>query len=467
VLAIALPLVLSTASFAVMLFVDRMFLLWHSSEEMAASMPAGMLHWTMLCLPMGVASYVTTFVAQYHGAGRPDRIGLVTWQGFRIGLYTTPLFLCTIPLAPHLFPLAGHAADVVAYETIYFQVLGFGAGATVMAEAVGAFFTGRGQTRVVMVVNVLAALLNIGLDYLWIFGRAGFPEMGIEGAALATVLSQWFKLAAYLAIMHRRPLRHTFQLSAGRRLDGPLLRRLVWYGGPNGMQYLVESSVFTLITLKMGQFGATPMVATTLAFNVNAVVFIPMIGVGIAVSTLVGQQLTRGRPDLGARATWTAVTVGIAYTSVFAVLYLFAPDVFMLGHASGVDPERFIEIHDLTVLLLRFVAAYCLFDTLQIILVGAIKGAGDTWFVLVSTTIICCTTLLVGWIGALVVDVGLLWWWFVVTGWILSLAVTYLARFLQGRWRRMRVIEPTRPEGDLKPASEPAEPRVAAFEQPR
>ena len=87
VLEIALPLVVSTGSFAVTLFVDRMFLLWHSATEMAAAMPAGMLHWTMICFPLGIAAYSNTFVAQYHGARRPERIGLATWQALRVGFY--------------------------------------------------------------------------------------------------------------------------------------------------------------------------------------------------------------------------------------------------------------------------------------------------------------------------------------------------------------------------------------------
>ena len=74
-------------------FVDRMFLLWYSEESMAAVMPAGMVHFAMVCFPLGVASYVNTFVAQYHGAGHPHRIGPAVWQGARVGFYCMPLFL--------------------------------------------------------------------------------------------------------------------------------------------------------------------------------------------------------------------------------------------------------------------------------------------------------------------------------------------------------------------------------------
>lgn len=89
-LALALPLIISTASWTVMNFIDRMFLLWHSTDAMAAAMPAGMLYYTVICYPLGVAAYVNTFVAQYHGAGRPERIGVAVWQGVWLGVLTAP-----------------------------------------------------------------------------------------------------------------------------------------------------------------------------------------------------------------------------------------------------------------------------------------------------------------------------------------------------------------------------------------
>ena len=105
VLRLAIPLVVSTASWTVMNFIDRMFLLWYSTDAVAAAMPAGMVHFALVCFPLGVASYVNTFVAQYHGAGRPERIGPAVWQGARVGLFCIPLFLALIPLAPWIFRL--------------------------------------------------------------------------------------------------------------------------------------------------------------------------------------------------------------------------------------------------------------------------------------------------------------------------------------------------------------------------
>ena len=442
VLQIALPMVISTGFWSLMLFIDRMFLLWHSPDEMAAALPAGMLYWSMTCFFLGVAMYVNTFVAQYFGAGKPERIGLAVWQGLRLGIYATPLFLVFVPLAPYIFALAGHSPEMQAHEVIYFQVLAFGAGAEVIAAAMASFFTGRGVTRVVMWVNLWATLLNIALDYVWIFGLAGFPEMGIAGAALATVVSHWFKVAVFWVLLHERSTREHYHILEGRRFDGPLLWRLIRFGAPNGLQFFIEASAFSLVIMFIGRFGQTAMAATTLAFNVNAVAFIPMFGLGIAVSTLVGQEILRGRPHLAVRATWTSIWLAMIYTGVSAVFYVLLPDLILFGYAAGMDPAEFTQIRNTAVVLLRFVAAYCLFDAAQIVFVGVIRGAGDTRFVLISTVVIASIAIVVGVTVEALAGWGLYWWWTVITGWVLTLGIVYWARFQQGSWKTMRVIEP-------------------------
>ena len=453
---LALPLVVSSGSWSLMHFVDRMFLLWHSTEAMAAAMPAGILHFTLLCFPLGVAMYVNTFVAQYQGAGRPERIGLAVWQGARIGIFAAPLFLATIPLAPMFFSFVGHDPQVASLEVIYYQVSTFGAGGILISAALSTFFTGRGATRVVMLVDCSAVLFNLVLDYAWIFGHWGFPALGIEGAAWATVVSQWLKVLVYWWLIMRPAHREKYQLVSGRRFDAALMRRILRYGGPSGLQLLVEVTGFSLLILLIGRLGRDAMVATTLAFNVNSVAFVPMLGLGIAITTLVGQQLGRNRPDMAARATWTSLWMALVYMGTMALLYVLVPDLFLMGHASGAAPEQFAQLRNVTIVLLRFVAAYCLFDACLIVFVNAIKGAGDTRFVLITSLIMAPLPVLAGWWGIAYFGWGLIWCWVVITAWICSLGLIYLTRFLQGHWRKMRVIEQGSLRGDDAHAADSA-----------
>ncbi len=441
VLVLAIPLIVSTASWTVMNFIDRMFLLWHSTDSMAAAMPAGMVHFALVCFPLGVASYVNTFVAQYHGAGHPGRIGPAVWQGVRVGLVCAPLFLLLIPLAPWIFRLAGHKVELARLETLYFQIVAFGAGAEIIAAALSAFFTGLGRNRVVMVVDTSSSLLNAVLDYGWIFGHFGLPAWGIEGAAWATVVSLWFRTVAYAGWMMLPGYRRPYHLWSCRRFNAPLLRRLMRYGGPNGLQLLVEIAGFTVFLLLVGNLGPDAMAATTLAFNVNMLAFMPMFGLGIALSTIVGQQLGRNDPNLASRAAWTAFAMAEVYMGAMALVYVLLPDLLLWGHAAGASPTDFAQLRATTAVLLRFVAAYCLFDAMNVIFASALKGAGDTRFILAATLLITPIPLATAWAGMQFAGGGLIWCWVVATLWVCSAGLLYGGRFLHGRWRHMRVIE--------------------------
>ncbi len=441
VLQVAVPLVVSSISTTVMIFIDRMFLFWYSPEAMAAALPAGMFHFTVISFPMGIALYVNTFVAQYAGAGQPRRIGPFVWQGIWVGVMAAPLLLATTPWAPLAFAWTNQDPELARLETTFYQVLTFGSGAMIIAAAQASFFTGLEKTRVVMVVDTSATLLNAALDYVFIFGRFGFAASGIAGAAWATTTAEWFRVLVYGCLMLRPVTRQTYQMAVGWRPKARLMGRLWRYGGPGGLQTFVEVAAFTIFLMLVGGLGDVALEATTLAFTVNNVAWVPMWGLGTAVTAIVGQQLGRNRPELAARATWTALAIALAYMGTMALSYVTVPGWFLMGHAAGVSAETIETLRDLTVVLLRFVAAYCLFDAMNVVFVGAIRGAGDMRFILLTTLVMSPLPLLAAWWGIARQGWGLLWCWFVITAWICSLGLIYLARFLQGRWREMRVIE--------------------------
>lgn len=437
----ALPLIISTASWTLMQFTDRVFLLWHSADAVAAALPAGMLSLAVVCVPLGIAGYVSTFVAQYHGARRPHRIGVAVWQAVGVGVLAVPLVLATNPLAPALFSAAGHPPQIAALETSYYQILSFGAGGMVICSALAGFFTGRGDMRTIMVVDTLAAALNVVLDYCWIFGHAGFPALGMAGAGWATVVATWCRVLVYMALWLRPAFREQYQTLAGCRFDLELFKRLLWFGGPSGLQFLFDVGGFSFYLLLIGQLGSRELAASSLAFNVNGLAFMPVYGISMATSTLVGQRLGENRPDLAARATWTAFALAAGLMLVVAAVYVLAPDWLLTAHRAQGDAVEFAHLRDLTVVLLRFVAFYCLFDAMNMIFASAIKGAGDTRFVLLTTLALAAMPVALAWIGIRFWGLGLYWAWVAVTAWVCLLGLVFLWRFVQGRWRDMRVIE--------------------------
>ncbi|TWT85219.1 Multidrug resistance protein NorM [Posidoniimonas polymericola] len=454
VLSVSAPLVVSAMSWTVMTFVDRVLLKGVSGEAMSAAFSASTLWFTALCLPLGICMYASTFVSQYFGAGQPERIGPSVWQGVWVALLASPLMLLTIPLAPAMFAAAGHGAETMRLEIIYFQVLMWGAPAMLLAQSFSAFYSGRGRTRVVMLVDALFAVVNLLLDYAWIYGEWGFPEMGIAGAGWATVVSLWLKAATYVVLLMLPANRAQFATLSGMRLDWPLFKRVMYYGGPSGYQLALDVTGFTVFIMLVGRLGAVEAEATSMAFSISTLAFMPIFGLSMGASILVGQHLGEDRDEVAARSTWTSLHVALAYMATVSLMYVAVPDLylrwFFLGEERG-------QVYDMAVTLLRFVAAYNLLDATLMVFVSAIKGAGDTQFVLWVSLIMSTLLSAASWVAVTQIGLGIYGCWVLITAWIWILGVIFLMRFLGGKWRSMRVIEKAPPDladsdGELEPS---------------
>lgn len=444
ILSIAVPLILSTGAWSILHFVDRMFLTWYSPEAIAAAMPAGMLNFTIMSLFLGTAGYVTTFVAQYHGSGQHQRIGPVVWQGIYIAVAGGILHLLLIPLAGPIFRFVGHEPLVQEYEIVYFQVLSLGAAPAIASSAIAGFFSGRGKAWPIMWVNVLATALNIILDYVLIFGKWGLPELGMKGAAIATVLSACFSFAIYLVLFLRSTHKRPYYTLRGWMFERPLFLRLMYFGFPSGVQFFLEMAGFTAFILLTGRLGTMELAATNIALNINNLAFMPMIGFGMAVSVLVGQHLGKDRPDLAQRSVYSSFHLTFLYMASVAAAYIFVPNIFIDPFASQADPASFLAIRKTTLVLLRFVAIYSLFDALNIVFASAIKGAGDTRFVMFIIAIISSFALVVpSYIALVLLDAGIYTAWTIASAYVSILGLVFLFRFLGGKWKFMRVIEQT------------------------
>lgn len=457
-IVVAFPLILSTGSWSLQHFVDRMFLTWYSSDAIAAAMPAGILNFTVMSLFIGAVSYVSTFVAQYYGADQEHRIGPAVWQGIYLSVLGGIFVMALIPLAGPFFRLVGHPEAVREYETVYFQVLCLGGIPAIASAGLSGFFSGRGETFPVLWVNVLGTAVNLVLDYLLIFGNFGFPRWGVPGAALATVASSTVTCAVFFLLAARGKYERRFHTRSARRFDPELFRRILRYGLPNGIQYCVDVAGFAVFLLLIGRLGTVELAATNIAFNINTLAFMPMIGIGIAVSILVGQSLGRNRVDSAERAAWSGFHLTFLYMGTIALLYVFTPNLFLNPFGAGSSDPAFPAIHALAVLLLRFVALYSLFDTMNIVFANAIKGAGDTRFVMYMLLVISgCGLIIPSYIALVVFGAGVYTGWIIATAYVCFLGVAFLLRFLGGKWKHMRVIET--PPHSLSPTP-PAAPTI-------
>lgn len=442
ILVLSFPLILSTSAWSIQHFVDRMFLSWYSTETIAASMPAGLLNFTVMSIFIGTASFVNTFVSQYHGSGQFEKIGRIVWQGFYIGLIGGLVNLLLIPFAAPFFNFVGHAELIRHYEITYFRILCLGAMPTIAASSFAGFFSGRGNPWPVMWLSFFQTGVNLLLDYCMIFGRWGFPEMGITGAGLATVISAFLTFAVYLILLQKKPFDTVFGTIRNKGFDAKLFKRLLHFGLPNGMQFFIDVIGFSLFLLFVGRLGILPLAATNIAFNINTLAFMPMIGMGIAVSILVGQNLGRNDIDTAERSVYSGFHLTFLYMAFIAFLYVAVPDMFIKPFTPRVHPGDFEKIHAIAVVLLRFVAFYSLFDTMNIIFLSALKGAGDTRYVIKIVLLVSGFVLIIpSYVIIILLNRSVYSAWFIATAYVTVLGFTFLFRFLHGRWKHVRLIE--------------------------
>lgn len=480
-LRLALPLILSNSFWTLQVTIDRVLLARLSSDAVSAAFLATLLFWTPLALLFNTAGYSATFVAQYTGAGRPGRVGPAVWQALWFSLLSGVAFLALIPLADPLLSLGQTTGAVQSQDldappdqdadavrtlgTIYFRCLCFSVLPALVVAAVSGFFAGRGDSWTVMLINALGLVVNAVLDYALIYGNWGFPNWGIAGAGWATVIGTTASAVLGLGLMLRADHRTAFATLSGWRLEKDLFLRLMRFGLPSGLPWMIDGLAFTAFIVLVRSLGPAPLAATSIAFTLNMVAFLPMLGTAQAVSVLVGQRLGEDRPDLAERTTWTGCGLASLYMTIVALLYVVVPELFLFLFLIGKDkqPESWAAVAALVPALLRFVALYSLVDGINLVISFALRGAGDTRFVTLVALCLSWPIMVLPTVAAVNYGGSLYWAWTFASAYIMVQALVFLVRFRQGKWKTMRVIETAPLLDDLSP--ERAEEAVAPMQR--
>lgn len=441
VLVIAVPLILSTGAWSILLFFDRMFLSWYSSDAIAAAMPSGMASFAMMCLFIGTAAYINTFVAQYYGAGEESKIGAIVWQGIYFSLLSLVLIIPAYFLADNLFTFVGHSKELQLLETEYFKILMYSAMFVVLNNTLSSFFTGIGKTMIVMWVSIFITVINVCLDYILIFGEFGFSEMGMRGAATATNIAIVLGTMMLLFLIFRKKYRQQFQLISAWRYDKLLFNRLVYFGFPNGLRLFIDMSAFTAFLMFIGTLGTYELAASNIAFNINALSFLPMVGLMIGVAVVVGQRLGENKPELAEKATWSAIHIALSFFGVLAILYLSIPKLFIYPFTLNGGLTDINQSVELIVVLLKFIAFFGVFDAMFLVFLGALEGAGDTRFIMKMSVVISIFLLVIPcYLYINNFEANLLVLWGIITCNVILYCVIFFFRFYKGPWKTMRVI---------------------------
>ena len=289
-LRLSAPLVMSSSGYVLMQFTDAMFLSWYSPVAIAASGTAGMLSWLTTSLIIGTVSYTGTITANQVGAGQDDKIGSVNWQGLYLALFCGVITAFLGLGTDWFFKVVGHAEELRVLEAEYLKILLFGGALSFAQCSLSGFFSGRADNMRLMIAQLTGQIANVVMDYAMIFGKWGCPEMGVGGAAWATVLSNLFPLSMMLWWFFDHKNAERYKSRSDWRFRWSVAKQLLRFGLPSGFQMCMDAFLWTLFLLVIGRMGTVELAATTIAFRLNQLAFVPIFGVSRAISTLAGQS---------------------------------------------------------------------------------------------------------------------------------------------------------------------------------
>jgi MATE family multidrug resistance protein len=387
---VALPLMMSSGSQALMNAADRMIVAGCSEEALAAITPASMLHWSAVCIPMGTVLYANTFISQYEGSGQRDRMLIALWQAIWLALAAGLLLLGCLPFTRTILGWTGHPSPVVELEAQYFNTLCAGAPIHLLAQALSCFYSGRRRTSVVLTISLVAVALNFIFSWLLAFGTGPLPAFGIRGAALGTNAARIGEVLIYVVLIILASRREQLPIAAHWRPEIRMVRNFLRYGMPAGMHYFVDNSGFAAFLLIVGNLSPRDLAATNLAFSVNGLIFVPLLGFGTAIQTLVGHHLGAGLIPASQRTARNAALLGLLWTGATGALLVLLPQSALRPFLLLTDPATsagtdWNELSRTASTLLLFVAVYSVFDALSVVYASALRGAGDTVFPMVIT----------------------------------------------------------------------------------
>jgi len=432
--ALAYPAVLQTLSDTTMQVVDSAIVGRLGVVELGAVGFGGVWLWTMLVLFIGTATGVQTFVSQAFGARNTRECGRWVWQALYALLPVAVLWvgLMMLLFAP-LVHLLGPSPELQVLATRYARARLCGAPALVGALVLTSFFRGIGDTRTPLAAAVAANILNAVCAYGLVFGRFGLPAWGVGGAGTATALANWTYATIMLVAFLRSPMADTY----GTRPVMPradAMRRFARTSVPVGGQWVLDMASFALFSTIIARMGDAAMAASQALIQLLSLSFMQAIGIAIASGALVGRYV--GARDLAAaqRSHRSAMQLGMGLAALVAALFLTVPDT-LLGVFTH-DPEVLAIGRP----LLALGAAFQLLDAVQIIVGGALRGAGDTrWPFVVQASLAWCVRLPLVYLVAIVLRGGVTGAWLGELGYVAVLGATWLGRFHSGVWREIRI----------------------------
>ena len=438
-LRLALPMVVSQGSFAVMIFTDRYFMSQIDPAHMAAALGGGVASFFSFCFFIGLFSYANALAAQYLGAGEVEKCPKVVTQGLIMTVMSAPFLTLITFLVAGIFEGMEHEPAQVELERSYYLILMSGVLVTLAKTCISSYFAGIGRTHVVMICDVFGLVINVPLCYVMVFGKLGFPALGIVGAGVSTVVSTVLAFVLFVAFYFRKEHRDKFGVQRSFSLDVKILRRFWRLGFPSGLELFLNVAAFNLFLLMFQSYGVAEGAAAAVVFNWDILAFVPMIGLNVGVISLIGRFV--GARDMARvnEVMTAAFAVALTYAAMLAIVYstFRYPLVEVFAPPSG----DFTAIRDLSAFMMIGLSSYVMADAVILVSGGILRGAGDTRWLMVASVSLHWAMLVAQFFIIRVFELSPKVSWIAFVALVLAIALVYALRLKHGRWREPEVLE--------------------------
>lgn len=453
----AWPIMLGAISFTVMDFVDKVFVSRLGKDNLAAVGSAGIWSYTLGVFFLGIASCVSTFVAQSLGRGNQENCARYAWQGIYISFASGLAALGLWPLADNLFGLMNHTPEVTNLEIIYFRVRLLGYVFIAWQAALAAFFQAVSRPIVPMYVSLVANALNVLLDWLLIFPHGSLlPGWGIAGAGAATVISLAVQVVMLQAIFLGPNTNREFSTRRSLRFSRAKFRDLLRIGWPAGVSSFLDVASWSIFTsFLVGRFATFQLAAHTAAISIMHLTFIPALALNFAITAIVGQWVGRGDITVAKARTYTTVKICVVYMVTVGTLIAVGGETLMGVFSSDAD------IVELGQTLLILAAIFAGFDAVSIVVNGALRGAGDTrwlmWALFIGSYFV---QLPLAYLFSGPLSLEARGAWIGATIYVILLSGVVFMRFRGEKWRHIKIFSEESPDRAYEDSPTSAEPKT-------
>lgn len=436
-LTLAWPVIISRSAQVVVGFTDAVMCSRLGESALAATTAGATNTFNVLVLPMGTVFIVSSFASQFMGAKDHAGARRYAWYGLAIAVLAGVACLMAIPFVDDAIAQLGYAADVKQMMSAYVQVRLLSGAFVIGLEALGNYYNGLGNTRLPMLTQILAMVLNVVFCWVLIFGNMGAPALGVTGSAIAAVIATFIAFCTLFAcfllgVGHKKP-------PPGTKLHLRLseMWRTLRFGLPVGLNWFVEFAAFSFfMNVVLAGLGTTVVAAMMSVLQLNSMSFMPAFAIASAGSIFVGQAIGANAHDDVPRTVKLTLKTTAAWQGFVGLFYIAMPALLMSAFVS--DPAQGRALLAVGAPLLMLSAAWQLFDSASMTFAEALRAAGDTAFTFWARAGIAWLVFAPGaWISVRVFGLD----YMAAAAWLILylalLALVMWLRFRAGRWRSL------------------------------